>query len=237
MISVFFVQTSCVAAICTEYGGQDWTEHQRTPTTTYTNHGKLVFVAICAGLPSIPPDIPSNVVGVTLQANPIIEIPGNILQHIPQVQSVTMSYNKIESVHPKAFAGLNTLQDLHLEVNKISQLPESVFHGLNSLIGIYLQNNLLLEIYPSTFSNLNQLSHLDLRNNRLTTLNENSLLPSSHAVALYLYLEGNPILCNINVCWLKDWETRNWLVPSTNIAARFQCVIGQDTWTGKKFLN
>ena len=108
-----------------------------------------------------------------------------------------------------------------------------MWEGLTALAELDLDNNKLLTIEPGRFYTLPRLSKLRLSGNQLNALNWNifstvqtgSLSDSSsdltetpgsktshrHPSNLTLSLHDNPLVCNSDLCWLKQGEKDGWL--------------------------
>ena len=176
------------------------------------------YFRICAGLMSIPQDIPREAVHVAIQGNPIKEIPANVFLQLSRCQRMVLNYNLIKIISQGAFSGLTNLQQLSLTGNRIEHISRTTLHGLTSLKEFYIENNFLTEIEDGTFSDL-PLNLLQLDGNKLTTLNENIFSSGSHPLFLTLGLSDN-LLCrspaihspSFNFCWLKKGEAEGWIV-------------------------
>ena len=95
------------------------------------------------------------------------------------------------------------INTLFLENNRIAFLNSFLFADTGlSLKYLYLNSNLIKDISLHAFSNLPNLLTLQLSNNNFTTLPK--LFSSSPRKWRNIYLEGNPLVCDERLQWVKD---------------------------------
>ena len=112
--------------------------------------------------------------------------------------------NYIPSISPEAFSGLRFLKTLYLGWNYIRAINGNMWVGLQFLETVKLQHLCLREIPHHGISHMPSLAYLDLQNNLLRTLTADMFNPDikEHPRGLNLYLSGNPLQCNSDLCWL-----------------------------------
>ncbi|XP_039180812.1 platelet glycoprotein Ib alpha chain [Crotalus tigris] len=161
---------------------------------------------------------------------------------LPKLEELLLSHNGLERL--PAFSGLPALKRLNLGHNRLSWLPEGGFRDLDKLERLHLQANQLQTLPGGAFEGLEELMELDLSDNRLEVLpaellaelsnlellylerNRLQRLPdgffSEEAVYVYIYLVGNPWLCDCRLLYLQGWITNNSGVIYTRTKVRMQ---------------
>lgn len=113
------------------------------------------------------------------------------------------SLRRLKTVDLSALEDLEFLDQLHLNRNNIIHLPEGVFKKMKNLVKLYLnENGITIPHYEQPFSGLQSLSKLELANNRLKTISSCSF--SELRVLNYLEFDGNTLVCNCSLWWLKS---------------------------------
>ncbi|XP_058037309.1 platelet glycoprotein Ib alpha chain isoform X2 [Ahaetulla prasina] len=147
---------------------------------------------------------------------------------LPELKQLLLSHNGLESL--PAFPGLPSLRRLALGHNQLSQLPEGSFRDLGQLHELELQGNRLQSLPGRAFEGLPMLKDLDLSDNCLEVLPPELLaeLPKLEILRLernrlervpdgffsgteyaYIYLVGNPWLCDCRLDYLRKWINDN----------------------------
>ena len=187
------------------------------------------------GLTQVPTDIPPTAKEVSLYFNDINEIPYGAFSHLTQCTFLSLQNNKLSHLASGMFDGLRALQVLVLSSNYIAKIEtetflhltsctwlslkenrlitirSNMFVGLQSLKKLILSQNIIFKIEPGSFANLIQLSTLLLSKNYLTTL-DRKVFSSLNLTSLYLKINGNPLLCDSKLCWIKQGEREEWLL-------------------------
>ena len=145
-----------------------------------------------------------------------------------------LDQNKLTTMPPSGgFGHLAGLVNLRLNDNQLSVIRGNMWDGLTALAELDLDNNKLLTIEPGGFYTLPRLSELRLSGNQLNALNWNifstvqtgsssdsssdltetpgSKTSHRHPSNLTLSLHDNPLVCNSDLCWLKQGEKDGWL--------------------------
>ncbi len=117
-----------------------------------------------------------------------------------------LSNNRIKVIQPNTFRGLS-LRHLFINGNRQLQLGPESFEGLVTN-GLYLHDCSLTELQPEVLAPLNStLGYLWLNGNTLETLNRR-FLPIFNTLS-HLRLGSNPLHCNCEVVWLKEFYDKN----------------------------
>ena len=117
-----------------------------------------------------------------------------------------MSNNRLRVVDAFTFAGL-TLQHLFLNGNRNIRLVAESFDGL-ATNGLYLHDCALAAVQPEVFEPLNAtLRYLWLNGNELERVDRR--LATLFARLLHLRLGFNPLQCNCEAVWLKEFYDRH----------------------------
>ena len=76
--------------------------------------------------------------------------------------------------------------------------------GLQSLTHLYLQGNSITEIPPNGISHMPVLWQLNLTGSQLKLLRSDMINPDDRPSELVLYIHGNPLQCDIELCLLDE---------------------------------
>ncbi|XP_044512691.1 osteomodulin [Gracilinanus agilis] len=88
------------------------------------------------GLRSLPPDLPSSLMHLSLENNSIALLPDNYFQRFPKLRALRISYNHLEDV-PYAGFNVSSLVELHVGHNRLKR----AFYIPRSLEHLYLEGN------------------------------------------------------------------------------------------------
>ena len=125
-------------------------------------------------LTTLPAGIPETVTHIYLRENSITDLNKGAFSHLPNLQSIEMSYCKIKRIEPGAFNGLEKLKNLNLANNEIEEIATGTFGELKNLQKLDLGNNNLIRLHSRSFVNLT-LSSLSLSfNRRLNDLSDDA---------------------------------------------------------------
>ena len=136
------------------------------------------------------------------------DFPARIFSQLSALQSLNLEACDITCLHPLAFTGLESLRVLNLLGNVIQQLNFDIFKMLDQVTIINLDNNLLAYLDEQLFSNNPRLTTLLLSNNRLTRLNQTTFEPIESSLLSFDF-SLNPISCNCDLRWFRDWMSRH----------------------------
>nr|XP_032530182.1 protein artichoke-like isoform X1 [Danaus plexippus plexippus]XP_032530183.1 protein artichoke-like isoform X1 [Danaus plexippus plexippus]XP_032530185.1 protein artichoke-like isoform X1 [Danaus plexippus plexippus] len=173
-----------------------------------------------------------NLVSIYLSNNHIIDIPdrafsnlpklrvidlqGNRLQFIsmrafdsiPLVQYLNLSNNQITTLDNLGIRPLMSLEVLDLSFNRITRITKESFKYMEWLVELNLDNNNICYITNQPFDYMPRLKVLSLRNNKLHSVHENNFAKLRSNIAI-LDIDGNPLVCNCAIIWLKSWLTES----------------------------
>lgn len=115
----------------------------------------------------------------------------SLLDALPRLTFLDMSYNNLEAIPFGALRGHATLEHLHLDYNKIHLIDREAFMAMPALRELRLRNNSLTDILEGPMWNLPALKGLDLAGNYFRRLEPRHLgnLPSLRK----LDLSGNEL--------------------------------------------
>ncbi|XP_075992025.1 artichoke [Anticarsia gemmatalis] len=142
----------------------------------------------------------------------ILELQGNRLQYIslrafdniPLIQYLNLSNNHISNIDHSGLRQLSSLEVLDLSFNKLTRLTRASFQYMEWLVELNLDNNLVCHIGGQPFDFMPRLKVLSLRHNRLSTVSEGTFAKLRNNIAI-LDIDGNPLICNCHIIWLKSW--------------------------------
>eukprot|EP00057_Strongylocentrotus_purpuratus_P020759 XP_011675233.1 PREDICTED: protein slit-like [Strongylocentrotus purpuratus] len=163
-------------------------------------------------LQSLSPYVFSNLtrlVELDLSQNQIVTVEpvffqARIFEQLSALQNLSLEACHISCIPHLAFTGLESLRVLNLRGNIIQQLNFDIFKMLDQMTIINLDDNLLAYLDEQLFSNNPRLTTLLLSNNRLTSLNQTTF-EAIESSLLSLDFSMNPINCNCDLRWLRDW--------------------------------
>ena len=133
------------------------------PRTEYTSDQE--YNVFCQGITSIPDDIPTEAVRVSIRGNTINTVKANDFNELDRCTYLSLTYNEITSIEPGAFTGLDALWSLSLSYNKLTQIESGLFSGLVKLKWLLIRDNELTRIESRIFSGITSLEILDLSDN------------------------------------------------------------------------
>ncbi|XP_062563877.1 protein artichoke isoform X2 [Armigeres subalbatus] len=109
----------------------------------------------------------SGVEIIHLQQNEIgrVEELRSLLDALPMLRFLDLSYNKLDSIPFGALRGHGTLEQLYLNNNKIRMIERDAFMAMPGLRELRLSNNSLSDILPMPFWNLPGLKGIDISYN------------------------------------------------------------------------
>lgn len=118
----------------------------------------------------------------------------------PTLLTLILENTRIKTLESDVFSQLTKLKRLDLSWNQLQNLDYRLFINLTELWNLDITNNRLISLTDDRlFTSQLKLKYLKLSNNSLISLNRGVLTP---LVSLkYLYLSGNPFVCD---CELRD---------------------------------
>lgn len=114
-----------------------------------------------------------------------LDVSYNVLENIPfgalgghhTLEQLDLSFNKLVLIDKQAFTTMPVLRELRLRNNSLSELTEQPFWNLPSLKGLDLSENLFRRIGLKLLLNLPSLRRLDLSKNQVNVIEPNTFLP------------------------------------------------------------
>ncbi|NXI48495.1 OMD protein, partial [Galbula dea] len=135
----------------------------------FSNLKNLMQLNLCNNkLQTMPPDLPSSLMYLSLENNSISYIPENYFNRLPKIIALRMSHNNLQNI-PRNTFNLPNLLELNLGHNKLKQ----VFYIPSSLQHLYIEDNDIENINvtlmcPSIQPMNNQLTYIRVDKNKLT---------------------------------------------------------------------
>lgn len=103
----------------------------------FSNMKNLMQLNLCNNkLQTMPPDLPSSLMYLSLENNSISYIPENYFNRLPKIIALRMSHNNLQNI-PRNTFNLPNLLELNLGHNKLKQ----VFYIPRSLQHLYIEDN------------------------------------------------------------------------------------------------
>lgn len=202
------------------------------PRACFCNILSKIVYCSRRGLLSIPPGIASDSLQLNVNANVFLSstLRRSNFSGLADLGHLYMSECGIDDIEVGAFSDLSNLRWLDLSNNRLKVLRSLVFEGLNlqhlflngnrqlvliggsleglMTTGLYLHDCAMNEIRPEVLSPLNAtLKYLWLNGNELTGLD--APLRGLLYTLIHLRLGSNPLHCNCELMWLKEFYDRN----------------------------
>ena len=99
--------------------------------------------------------------------------------------------------------------------NNLNEISALMLEGLYSLEELDLSYNSLTLIQTGSFADLPELEVLSLTGNQLTSFREDVFRSGGNVVRhpgeLELSLDGNPLHCDREMCWVQRGERDGWI--------------------------
>ena len=142
-----------------------------------------------------------------------------MFEGLDSLETLHVSINWISSIESGALASLKHLKHIDLGANQLHELRGDEFQGLPSLVALALNHNAITEIPAGTLAGSPKLYLLWLGSNQLTTLSEEMFKgepdgEAQHSGHLDLRAGGNPLKCDVTMCWIKQAQKDGWLNTS-----------------------
>nr|CAH7750067.1 unnamed protein product [Callosobruchus chinensis] len=113
-----------------------------------------------------------------LSYNNLESIPGGALRGHATLEHLNLNYNKLRSIGKEAFMAMPALRELRLKNNSLTDIFPGPFWNLPALKGLDLSENFLRKLEPTFLENLPSLRRLDLSGNELTMIEQTAFLPT-----------------------------------------------------------
>jgi len=134
--------------------------------------------AVCAflSLSTIPPNLPPQLVKLSLAYNRLENLPRNAFaEYSNSLKHLLLQSNHLSRLDG-VFGNLTNVEVLRLSWNKLTAIRKMTFSGLFNLKQLYLDNNLISFFHPNALRGLVNLRLLNLEGNRLTQLHPDTFV-------------------------------------------------------------
>ncbi|XP_019621926.1 PREDICTED: slit homolog 1 protein-like [Branchiostoma belcheri] len=138
------------------------------------------------GLTSIPPDLPTSIIGLNLGQNLITTLSQSDFSEYRNLETLELPQNRISVINSQPFYHLSSLTNLYLNNNRITALSPDMFTGLGNLERLELESNKIIDIQAKTFSSTPNLVRLTLFSNNLIRLRVDMFTGLGNLQGLYL---------------------------------------------------
>ncbi|XP_038070939.1 toll-like receptor Tollo [Patiria miniata] len=169
----------------------------------YTRCNDSMNITICnANLTRVPQNLSKDINVLSLADNGLSAVSSGTFVHMKALLEIDLSGNYITTIG-EMFRGMSSLTTIHLGHNHIGAVTRGDFKGLTNLTFLDLQHNVISFIEPGSFSDLEKLQFLYLDHNLMPGLLSEVLnsIPSLRE----LRLDNNPLICDCDLMWLKEW--------------------------------
>ncbi|ELU13757.1 hypothetical protein CAPTEDRAFT_190342 [Capitella teleta] len=204
----------------------------KCPHVCFCNVNSKIVYCSRRGLPAIPTSIPRDTLQLNLNGN-VFQSTGlerSNFSRWSSLEHLYMSECGIESIAVDTFRDLSSLEWLDISNNRIKIVQDYTFRGLQlqhlflngnrhiglqpkameglTTSGLYLHDCSLSRLHPEVLTPLNHtLRYLWLHGNELDRL-ERRLSPLFSSLS-HLRLGSNPLHCNCELLWLKEFYDRH----------------------------
>ncbi|KAK3593116.1 hypothetical protein CHS0354_018243 [Potamilus streckersoni] len=120
-----------------------------------------------------------------------------------RIKELYLRKNNISDINAFRYSNLIYLRKLDLSYNNVLHISSDSFSTFKSIETLNISNNKIQRIYSRTFEPLPKLRYLDLSYNKIRYLQKSAL--TSSTIFTSLKLQGNPIICDCNMQWVKRW--------------------------------
>lgn len=135
----------------------------------------------------------------------LVDFPADkTLRHLSSLQKLDLSKNGIKTLQSSWFEYTPELTELNLAGNKLTKLPSDLSANLEGLTSLDLSINNLNLLTERSFVGMTKLGKLDLTRNKFQVLPA-SLKPLFNRVMSSLFLRDNPLHCNCEMKWYREW--------------------------------
>ena len=203
------------------------------PRQCFCNAVNRIVYCSRRGLTIIPDSIPSNTVQLNMNGNQFESgvLKRSNLTSYPELEHLYFSECGIETIEAGAFVDLKNLQWLDISNNRIRIIADETFRGL-SLQHLFLNGNRNIQLGPRSFDGEFATNGLYLHDCSLSWINPDVLTPLGTSLR-FLWLNGNeleklerrflpyflrlrhlrlgsnPLRCNCEAVWLKEFYDKN----------------------------
>ena len=128
-------------------------------------------------------------------------IPENYFENFTSLIRLSLNNNPIFDLNAGNMVGLRNLRSLNLDKTHISPLPP-LHLWLPSLRELCAAHLNITVLSTNMLENLPNLKYLDISQNELNTVPDKSHFANLENMT-FINLEGNPLHCDCNFCWVK----------------------------------
>ena len=132
---------------------------------------------------------------------------------LPNMDMLNIRGNKLRKLSPLLFKDITNLDSLRIGYNELSSFPEPRYLS-KQMRSLDVEHNRIYHI--PDMSNYPNLTQLDVSYNYISAVPETSVI---HMTGGKLVLEGNPIPCVSELCWL--------VTSGTDVTVEFTCPDGR----------
>ncbi len=156
-----------------------------------------------------------NTTEIKFNSNSLTHIKAGNLHDLANLVRINLRYNKISDIDPFSFSAVPSVREIDLWSNRLTVIGQFMFAGLPLLKKLWFWRNDIHTIEPGCFHDNTELRFLQLGWNDLKTLPESMFNMKNHRAELNpLSIEGNPLMCDVSVCWVRKGEENGWITLS-----------------------
>lgn len=122
---------------------------------------------------------------------------------LTSLRTLKLGFNGISSIESDPFSNLLYLKSLTLTHNNLTFVPKEVLKPLKGLVSLDLSSNPIEFISLEIFAGLRALQFLNLSFSNIRVFHGTHL--KEIVPDLRIYLDHNPLDCNCDLLWLKEW--------------------------------
>lgn len=146
---------------------------------------------------------------VTVRASSIGLLQKRWFDGMEGLNKLTIESTRLGGLEDNALAGLTEVEDISLVADTLEHLRRSYFpEHATRLTRLDFSDNRLTSLPPDMFDNMPVLASVTLTHNKFKTLPPTPWRPMLRQLT-HVTLDDNPIVCNANISWLLESETRH----------------------------
>ncbi|XP_006825331.1 toll-like receptor 4 [Saccoglossus kowalevskii] len=134
---------------------------------------------------------------------------------LSKLVKIQLESNIIKSLPGGTFANNVQLETILLHQNKLTELPDDIMRDLPKLKRAMFQTNEIKTLPGNLLGGSTQVTELNFAHNRLSTISsEIGFQKDTNLTSLHLY--NNPIECNCDLIWFRNWVSTVNVLVSVN---------------------
>ncbi|XP_077528888.1 CD180 antigen-like isoform X3 [Haemaphysalis longicornis] len=146
---------------------------------------------------------------VTVRASSIGLLQKRWFDGMEGLNKLTIESTRLGGLEDNALAGLTEVEDISLVADTLEHLRRSYFpEHATRLTRLDFSDNRLTSLPPDMFDNMPVLASVTLTHNKFKTLPPTPWRPMLRQLT-HVTLDDNPIVCNANISWLLESDTRH----------------------------